>query len=161
MKLSISLSQTAGDRLGSLVELRNSNPSLVLEAALFRFADLPVAEQQRDIWRLHQSRKATTRDGWMRVFREAVAEEFDAEDVDFTGQDNPRTPRQYLGFTIMFLLDVQNPTSPPISVHVFQSQPSTDNRAVMHDWKFTKDSPVYGAAREVANWIRDNEHLVR
>ena len=97
----------------------------------------------------------------MRIFREAVAEEFDAIDVDWTGQGNPYTPREHRGFTIVFLLDIHNPTSGPIYVHALQSQPSTDGRVVVHDWEFTKDDPVYSAAREVADWIRTNEHLIQ
>lgn len=161
MKLSISLSKWAGERLEALVKGCNSNPSLVLEASLLRFAALPEAEQLRDIGHLHQARKATTRDGWMRVFWEAVAEEFDSNDFELTGQGNPVAPRSHHGFDMVFLYDERNPISGPIYVHVFQSPPPVDNRALMQNWTFTKDDPVYGAARKVANWIRENEHSIQ
>lgn len=157
MKLSISISDHAAERLGALVKERNSNPSLVLEAALLRFADLPVEQQQRDLRWLHNSRKATSRDGWMRVFWEALAEEFDSRDFDFTGQGNPFTPRQHAGFQFAFLYDERSPTAGPIYVHAFQSPPGSDGRSLVQNWTFDhRTDPVYGAARRVAQWVREH-----
>jgi hypothetical protein len=160
MKLSISISSGAADKLQALVASRNSNPSLVLEASLLRFAELPGHEQERDIRRLHQSRKATSRDGWMHVFWQAIAEEFDAEDFDRTGYDNPMAPRSHHGFDMVYLYDERNPTSGPIYVHVFESR-AINGRALMHNWDFNVDDSVYSAAREVANWVRANEHFLQ
>lgn len=159
MKLSISLSQQAAAKLEALVKLRNSNPSLVLEASLLKFAELPEEQQERDIRRLHLMRKATSRENWMRVFWQAIAEEFDAADFDVTGYGNPLAQRHHHGFDMVYLYDERYQTSGPINVHVFQS-PLVDGRALMHDWIFTKDDPVFSAAREVADWIRANEHLL-
>jgi hypothetical protein len=156
MKLSISLSDQAAKSLQALVVARNSNPSLVLEASLLRFADLPLADQERDIRYLHNARKSVTRDGWMRVFWEALAEEFDTKDFDFTGQGNPMTPRHHGGFDIVFLYDERNPTSGPIYVHAFENPPASDNRSLIQNWTFEKSDPVYGAARKVATWIRQD-----
>jgi hypothetical protein len=84
MKRSISLSAVADERLEPIVEKWKSNPSVALEAALLRFPDLSPAEQERDLRYLHNQRRSATRDGWMRVFWEALAEEFGAKDFDFT-----------------------------------------------------------------------------
>jgi hypothetical protein len=139
-----------------VVKAHDANPSVVLEAALLHFADLPAAEQQREVRHLQQARQATTRDGWMRVFWQALAEEFDVRDFDWTGDGNVRAPRQHHGFSIVYLLDQQNPTSGPIFVHAFQS-PMVDGRALVRDWTYSKDFPVFSAARDVATWIRENE----
>ncbi len=156
MKLSISLSDGASTCLKELVAARNSNASLVLEASLLRFAGLPQEEQQSEIRRLHNERKATSRDAWMRVFWTALAEEFGVEDFDFTGHGNPFAPRHHGGFNIVFLYDERTPTSGPIYVHAFQNPPQPDNRSLIQNWVFEKDQPVYGAARKVASWIRDH-----
>jgi hypothetical protein len=156
MKLSISLSEPAGHRLRAVVKAHDANPSVVLEAALLHFSDLPVAEQSREIRNLQQARKAATRDGWMRVFWEALAEEFGGHDFDRTGEGNVLTQRQHRGFSIVYLYDQHNPTSGPIYVHAFQS-PFVDGRALIQNWTYTKNDPVFSAAREVANWIRQNE----
>ena len=156
MKISISLSEPAGTRLATVVKAHGSNPSVVLEAALLYFADLPTAEQQREVRHLHQSRIASSRDGWMHVFWEALAEEFGVRDFDFTGEGNPFTPRQHHGFNIVYLYDERNPTSGPIHVHAFQT-PVVDGRALLRNWTYSKETPVFSAAREVANWIRESE----
>jgi hypothetical protein len=156
MKLSISLSDQAARCLRTLVEGRNSNPSLVLEASLLRFADLPQADQERDLRYLHNTRRSATRDGWMRVFWEALAEEFGAKDFDFSGRGNPLAPRQHGGFKVVFLFDQQNPTSGPIYVHAFEYPPAPDNRSLIQNWTFEKTEPVYAAARKVATWIQQN-----
>lgn len=156
MKISISLSDAASGCLKELVAARNSNPSLVLEASLLSFAELPEEDQEREIRRLHNERKATSRDGWMRVFWKALAEEFGVEDFDFTGHDNPFAPRQHGGFSIVFLYDERNPTSGPIYVHAFQNLPQPDNRSLIQNWVFEKEQPVYGGARKVASWIREH-----
>jgi hypothetical protein len=156
MKLSISLSEPAGVRLGSVVKAHDANPSVVLEAALLHFADLSSDEQEREVRHLQQARRANSRDGWMRVFWEALAEEFGTRDFDWTGQGNPLTPRQHHGFSIVYLFDERSPTSGPIYVHAFQS-PAIDSRALIQNWTYTKDDPVFSAARSVANWIRENE----
>jgi hypothetical protein len=155
MKLSISLSDVAAERLKSLVEGRGSNPSVVLEASLLNFAELPRDDQEREIRHLHNLRRATSRDGWMHVFWEALAEEFGTQDFDWTGQDNPLTPRNHAGFSIVFLYDERNPTSGPIYVHAFQSPPAADNRALLQNWQFDKSESVYSAAHQVATWIRN------
>ena len=95
----------------------------------------------------------------MRIFWKALAEEFDAEDFDFSGHDNPLAPRQHSGFSIVFLYDERNPTGGPIYVHAFQNPPQPDNRSLIQNWVFPKEQPVYGAARQVANWIK--EHSTR
>jgi hypothetical protein len=156
MKRSISLSNAADGRLESVVKAHNSNISVVLEAALLHFAELAADEQAGAIRQLERARRASTRDGWMHVFWEALAEEFGAKDFDWTGDGNPMTLRQHMGFTVVFLLDVQNPTSGPIYVHAFLS-PVVDARGLVRDWRFTKDDPVFSAAREVAAWIRANQ----
>lgn len=156
MKRSISLSDAADSRLESVVKAHDANPSVVLEAALLHFAELPAAEQKREVRHLQQGRQATTRDGWMRVFWEALAEEFDARDFDWTGQGNVLTPRQHHGFSIVYLFDERSPTAGPIYVHAFQS-PVVDGRAMIQNWTYTKEDPVFSAAREVAKWIRENE----
>jgi hypothetical protein len=156
MKLSISLSEPAGARLSEVVKAHDANPSVALEAALLYFAELPTVEQAREVRHLQQARRAATRDGWMHVFWEALAEEFGVRDFDWTGQGNPLTLRQHKGFNVVFLFDVQNPTSGPIYVHAFQS-PVVDGRALMRDWTYSKEDPVFTAAREVAAWIRENE----
>lgn len=156
MKLSISLSERAAGRLDVVVKAHEANPSVVLEAALLHFVELPAAEQNREVRHLQQARKATTRDGWMRVFWEALAEEFGAQDFDWTGRGNPLTPRQHHGFSIVYLFDERSPTSGPIYVHAFQS-PVVDGRALIQNWTYTKDDAVFSAAREVAKWIRENE----
>jgi hypothetical protein len=155
MKRSISLSEPADGRLKSVVATHDSNPSVVLEAALLRFAELSAAEQAREIRHLERARRAATRDGWMHVFWEALAEEFGARDFDLTGEGNPMTLRQHLGFTVVFLLDMQKPTSGPIYVHAFRS-PVVNGNGLVRDWTYTKDYPVFSAAREVATWIREN-----
>ncbi len=159
MKISISLSDPAGARLAAVVKAHpDSNPSVVLEAALLHFSDLPDADRARDIRHLQQARRANSREGWMRIFWEALAEEFGTRDFDFTGQGNPMTPRQYNGFRIVYLFDERNPTSGPIYVHAFQS-PVVDGRARIENWTFTKDEPVFSAAHQVADWIRENAKL--
>ncbi|MDB5072083.1 MAG: hypothetical protein JWM87_3194 [Candidatus Eremiobacteraeota bacterium] len=93
----------------------------------------------------------------MRVFWEALAEEFGAKDFDWTGQGNPMAPRNHGGFNVVFLYDERNPTSGPIYVHAFENPPSPDNRALIQNWTFPQDRSVYGAAREVATWIREQK----
>jgi hypothetical protein len=106
------------------------------------------------------SRKATSRENWMHVFWHAIAEEFDSTDFDRDGYDNPMAPRRHGGFDMVYLYDERNPTSGPIYVHVFESA-AVNGRALMHDWTFTKDDPVYGAARTVADWVRASAHLLQ
>jgi hypothetical protein len=156
MKLSISLSDLAAGRLADVVQAHEANPSVVLEAALLHFADLPGAKQAREVRHLQQARRAGTRDGWMRVFWEALAEEFDVRDFDWTGQGNVLTPRQHHGFSVVFLYNPQSPTAGPIYVHAFQNPPVAE-RSLIHDWTYTTDTPVFSAAHEVAAWIRKNE----
>lgn len=156
MKRSISLSEPADGRLDGVVKAHNTNPSVVLEAALLYFAELSAPEQQREIQHLQRARRAATRDGWMHVFWEALAEEFGVRDFDLTGEGNPMILRQYLGFTVVFLLDMQRPTSGPIYVHAFPSS-VVDGRALTRDWIYKKEYPVFSAAREVATWIRENQ----
>jgi hypothetical protein len=156
MKLSISLSEPAGARLAAVVKAHDANPSIVLEAALLHFADLPAAEQQREVRHLQQARVASSRDGWMRVFWQALAEEFGVSDFDLTGEGNPFAARQHHGFNIVYLYDERTPTSGPIHVHAFQT-PVVDGRALLRSWTYTKETPVFSAAREVANWIRESE----
>lgn len=158
MKLSINLSDVAAEQLQRIVNDRRSNPSVVLETSLLRFADLEAADQERDLRHQHNLRKAATRDGWMRVFWEALAEEFNVTDFDLTGDGNLLTPRSHAGYSIVFLLDDRTPTSGPIHIHVFQSPPAPDNRSLIHNWTFNKTDSVYSAARSVAHWIR--EHAV-
>src|ERR1700685_2620989 len=137
MKLSISLSEAAGARLSDVVKAHDANPSVVLEAALLHFAGLSSGEQEREVRHLQQARRAASRDGWMRVFWEALAEEFETRDFDWTGQGNPLTPRQHHGFSIVYLFDERSPTSGPIYVHAFQN-PAVDGRALIQNWTSTK-----------------------
>jgi hypothetical protein len=159
MKMSISLSTAAAGRLADVVKALDANASVVLEASLLHFAGLASAEQAREVRHLQQARRAGTRDGWMRVFWEALAEEFGLEDFDWTGQGNVLAPRRHGGFSVVFLYDPENPTSGPIYVHAFQSPPVA-GRALIRDWTYSADAPVFSAAHEVAMWIRENEQSV-
>ena len=154
MKMSISLSDPAAETLRELAKARKSNASVVLEASLLSFAEMPEPEQLGRIRELQNLRRATTRDGWMHVFWEALAEAFGSKDFDFTGQGNPMAPRNHAGFCFVFLYDERNPLSGPIYVHTFQSPAGPDNRALLNNWQFDKGENVYGCARKVAAWVK-------
>ena len=160
MKLSVSLSDIVANELRSVAKARNSNVSIFVEASVVHFLELPPVEQERAIRQLVNTRAATTRDGWLRVFHQALAEEFGRTDVDWGGMDNPMAFRHHAGFNVGFLLDQARPTSGPIYVHAFEATPAPDQRSLVQDWTFEMTDPVYAAARSVAEWIRQRR-LVR
>lgn len=69
-------------------------------------------------------------------------------------------PRNHAGFSFVFLLDERNPTAGPIYVHTFQMPPANDGRSRINNWAFEKSQSVYGAARTVATWIREQRENV-
>jgi hypothetical protein len=156
MKLSVSLSEKAGNSLGQMVRLHNSNPSAVVESALTKFLALPEAERERAVRETHASKKCLTRSGWMGTFWRVLAEEFDR--TDFAENDFGRVmaPRSHDGFDMVFLDTSNSAHSDDFIVHVF-ANPNTKGLPY-ENFMYKQDDSVYQAARDVAAWVREKNH---
>lgn len=157
-KITVSLSTPAYERLGSWVRDHNSNPSVVTEAALLRFADLSDRERNRAIQHLMATKKATDRTGWMRLFWDGYAEEFGTVNFDRDGSQFT-VLRQYDGFDTIWL---QLPPAPEHDktaiLHVQESPPVVAGvETITQRFAYTIDYSPFTAAAEVAAWVRKQQ----
>jgi hypothetical protein len=158
-KITVSLSDPTSERLGqwvmSLGSDGSSNPSVVVEAALIYFGELDRHQQNRRIRELQASRKATSRDGWVALFWEALSEEFDARDIDTAGR-RLMAVRTYGGFNVVYLM--QNPSTDDGRIHL-QVHPAPPHGGwVEPPVQYFQISPAdsaYRVAAQIAAWIRD------
>jgi|GEM_PF-3665576 len=160
MKMSISISDRVARQVGMHVKEHDSNASAVVESALRAFALLSPVERQKLVRETHASKKALTRTGWMSVFWDVIAEEFDGSDFARGDIDRIMAPRTHSGFTVVFLLhDVRDSATrtADFMVHVFESPPHDANRQyTSQTFSFNMEDSVYDAARRTAAWIREH-----
>jgi hypothetical protein len=159
MKLSVTLTGAAEQTLSQLGLEHGANQSTIAEAALMRFAQLPVGEREQLIRGIEATKKAYTKGRWRAAFWEAMRSEFWLPRLR-TGRQNDFTPLTFVGFQVWFLLDsMQNPDSedfPYFNLQVMSNpMESRFPEPIQRQITFPRDRSPYEAALEVATFLRE------
>jgi hypothetical protein len=156
MKLSISISDEAGQALQSLAKAYDASVSVVAEAAIRALGLADGRAQRRAILDAQASKRPMSASGWRSTFWTVLAEEFDATDFDHGSGNRVMTMRTHMGFNINFLLrDTQNSDPDALIVHIWAAGSRTHFVGTTVDYAL--QTSVYQAARETADWIRSHQ----
>jgi predicted transcriptional regulator len=157
-KFAASLTDECVTAVHALATRYGTNASAITEAALNHFLGLSDEVRMRLTHSAEASKKASTRTRWRSVFWHTMRAEFWLPPLPSYIRENEFAPRNYVGFQVWFLrntLSDPEPENGPFFVETINNPLHTQRAVnVRRSFKFDRDHSPYDAAREVADYVK-------
>ena len=159
MKIAVSLTETTARVMEHVKADNDAGTSTVVEAALKLLFSITGAERAKRIKETMVVKRAFTRTGWQRAFLTIIAEEFGLADPEAAHpHGGALTPRIYGGFILYpLLVSLQDPEFGDVVIDVIENRTDSDIPRRSKQFHFDQSDSVYDKAREVADWIKNNQ----